>query len=111
VKIIRLLNNTTTNPTNQEKYPNVSISIDKYNQDLPEKLDKFTQLYQNPKDIDVGSTEHEIIKETNIYRLLHYKPIFKRPIKTPILVVYALINKSYILDLQADKSWIRNLLF
>jgi hypothetical protein len=62
VKIIRLLNNTTTNPTNQEKYPNVSISIDKYNQDLPEKLDKFTQLYQNPQNIDVGSTEHEIIK-------------------------------------------------
>jgi polyhydroxyalkanoate synthase len=30
--------------------------------------------------------------------------------KTPILFVYALINRSYILDLQPDKSWIRNLL-
>jgi polyhydroxyalkanoate synthase len=106
-----LQNNTTANPPSKEKYPNVSISIDKYNQDLSEKIDKFTQLYQNPKDIDVGSTEHQIIKETNIYRLLHYKPIFKKPIKTPILVVYALINRSYILDLQRDKSWIKNLLF
>ena len=111
MKIIKLLNNTTTNPTKQENSPNVSISLDKYNQDLSKKIDKFTQLYQNPKDIDVGGTEHQIIKETNIYRLLHYKPIFKKPIKTPLLVVYALINKSYILDLQGDKSWIRNLLF
>jgi polyhydroxyalkanoate synthase len=30
--------------------------------------------------------------------------------KTPILVVYALINKSYVLDLQQDKSWIKSLL-
>ena len=68
---IKLQNNTTTNPPSKEKYPNVSISIDKYNQDLSEKIDKFTQLYQNPKDIDVGSTEHQIIKETNI--VMHHK--------------------------------------
>jgi polyhydroxyalkanoate synthase len=29
---------------------------------------------------------------------------------TPILVVYALVNRSYILDLQPNKSWIRQLL-
>jgi polyhydroxyalkanoate synthase len=29
---------------------------------------------------------------------------------TPILVVYALVNKSYVLDLQPNKSWIRHLL-
>ncbi len=107
---IKLLNNPTATPTKQETPPGVSISIDKYNHDLSEKIDKFTQIYQNPKDIDVGSTTHKIVKETNIYRLLHYGAIFKSPIRTPILVVYALINKSYILDLQGDKSWIKNLL-
>ena len=91
MKIIELVNNTTTNPPNIEKHPSISLSIDKYNQDLSEKIEKFTQIYQDPKDIDVGITEHKIVKETNIYRLLHYNPIFKRPIKTPILVVYALI--------------------
>jgi polyhydroxyalkanoate synthase len=30
--------------------------------------------------------------------------------RTPILIVYALINRSYVLDLQPDKSWIRSLL-
>jgi polyhydroxyalkanoate synthase len=29
---------------------------------------------------------------------------------TPILVVYALVNRSYVLDLQPNKSWIRQLL-
>ena len=107
---IKLLNNPTATPTKQETPPGVSISIDKYNHDLSEKIDKFTQIYQN-KDIDVGITTHKIVKETNIYRLLHYETIFKSPIRTPLLVVYALINKSYILDLQGDKSWIKNLLF
>jgi polyhydroxyalkanoate synthase subunit PhaC len=111
VKIKKLLNNTTaTNPKEQVQFPNMSILSDKYNQDLSEKIEKFTKLYyQNPKEIQVGKTAHEIVKETNLYRLLHYKPIFKNPLKTPILVVYALINKSYIFDLQDDKSWIKNL--
>ena len=89
---IKLLNNPTATPTKQETPPGVPISIDKYNHDLSEKIDKLTQIYQNPKDIDVGSTTHKIVKETNIYRLLHYGAIFKSPIRTPILVVYALIN-------------------
>ena len=112
MKIKKLLNNTTaTNPKEQVQFPNMSILSDKYNQDLSEKIEKFTKLYyQNPKEIEVGKTAHEIVKETNLYRLLHYRPIFQNPLKTPILVVYALINKSYIFDLQDDKSWIRNLI-
>ena len=30
--------------------------------------------------------------------------------KYPLIIVYALINKSYILDLQPNKSWIKNIL-
>ena len=108
-----MLNNiTTTNSKQQGQKPNISTLSDKFNEDLSEKIDKFTKLYyQNPKDIEVGKTPHEIVKETHLYRLLHYKPIFKKPLKTPILIVYALINKSYIFDLQDDKSWIKNLLY
>jgi polyhydroxyalkanoate synthase len=60
--------------------------------------------------IDVGISPHEIIDETRMYKLLHYRPLVSRTSKTPILVVYSLMNKSYILDLQPDKSWIRSLL-
>jgi len=34
----------------------------------------------------------------------------KKVSPTPILVVYALVNRSYVLDLQPNKSWIRHLL-
>jgi polyhydroxyalkanoate synthase len=34
----------------------------------------------------------------------------KRVSHTPVLVVYALVNRSYVLDLQRNKSWIRHLL-
>ena len=60
--------------------------------------------------IEVGNTPHEILAETRMYRLLHYRPLVSKTAKTPLLVVYALINKSYILDLQPDRSWIRSLL-
>ena len=58
----------------------------------------------------MGNTPHKVIEETKAYKLLHYRPWVSKPVKTPLLVIYALINKSYVLDLQQDKSWVRNLL-
>src|SRR5262245_22891543 len=72
------------------------------------KIKKTIETLSKGDSITVGSTPKEIIKENRLYRLLHYPPDSIK-IRTPILIVYALINKSYILDLQQDKSWIRNL--
>jgi Poly(3-hydroxyalkanoate) synthetase len=58
----------------------------------------------------VGDTPNDIVSETRLYRLLHYHSLVKRVSSTPILVVYALVNRSYVLDLQPNKSWIRHLL-
>src|SRR5919109_586765 len=74
------------------------------------KLEKMRSLLYTAGDIEVGSTPYEVINETRTYRLAHYYPLVSKLSKTPVLLVYALINKSYILDLQPDKSWIRNLL-
>lgn len=74
------------------------------------KIEKARHILHSAGRIDVGSSPHEIIDETRMYKLFHYRPLVSRTAKTPILVVYALMNKSYILDLQPDKSWIRNLL-
>jgi polyhydroxyalkanoate synthase len=78
--------------------------------DLSRKLEKTRSVLHNAGDIGVGTTPNEIVLDAKMYRLLHYRPMVSRTAKTPVLVVYALINKSYILDLQPDKSWIRNLL-
>src|SRR6185437_11179014 len=74
------------------------------------KVNKIKKLLSNIEDIKTGLTEYEIIKETPLYRLLHYKPIKEQIYKPPVLIVYALINKSYIFDLQENKSWVKNLL-
>ncbi|MDQ3972578.1 MAG: class III poly(R)-hydroxyalkanoic acid synthase subunit PhaC [Thermoproteota archaeon] len=74
------------------------------------KLKKTRELLHTAGNIDVGTLSHEVLDETRLYKLLHYRPLVSRTARTPILVVYALMNKSYILDLQPDKSWLRSLL-
>ena len=74
------------------------------------RLEKTRAVLHSAGDIEVGQTPCEVIRETRTYRLLHYQQMVSKTAKTPILVVYALINKSYVLDLQQDKSWIKSLL-
>ena len=74
------------------------------------KVRKTRDLLHTAGNIDVGTLSHEVLGETRLYKLLHYRPLVSRTAKTPVVVVYALMNKSYILDLQPDKSWLRSLL-
>jgi polyhydroxyalkanoate synthase len=74
------------------------------------KVAKTIELLSRGNHISVGDTPNDIVCETRLYRLLHYHSLVKRVSSTPILVVYALVNRSYVLDLQPNKSWIRHLL-
>jgi polyhydroxyalkanoate synthase subunit PhaC len=95
--------------TIEEKSALIS-TIQKDLEEIYRKLDRTKSILHTAGSIDVGNTPHEVIEETKTYRLLHYRPWVSKPVKTPLLVIYALINKSYVLDLQPDKSWVRNLL-
>ncbi len=88
------------------KQPTVSDEIN----EMIRKLDKTMTILHTAGDVSVGQTPHEVLAETRTYKLLHYQQMVSKTARTPILVVYALINKSYVLDLQPDKSWIRSLL-
>ena len=74
------------------------------------KLEKARNILYTAGNIGVGETPNEVLVEKRAYRLLHYQQMVSKTARTPILVVYALINRSYVLDLQPDKSWIRSLL-
>jgi len=82
---------------------------ERYGFDLS-KVAKTVELLSRGNHISVGDTPNDIVSETRLYRLLHYHSLVKRVSSTPILVVYALVNRSYVLDLQPNKSWIRHLL-
>lgn len=71
--------------------------------DSPEQLERMAE-------IDVGTTPSEIVYEENKLELLHYESQTEEQHDVPILIVYALINKPYILDLQPDRSVVRTLL-
>lgn len=95
--------------TKHEKKPTVEEAL-RILEEHSRKVKKTREVLHTAGNIDVGILSHEIVDETRLYKLLHYRPLVSRTAKTPILFVYALMNKSYILDLQPDKSWLRNLL-
>jgi polyhydroxyalkanoate synthase len=60
--------------------------------------------------VEVGQTPSEVVYEENKLELLHYEPVTDEQHDTPLLVVWSLINRPYILDLQPDRSVVRRLL-
>ena len=68
------------------------------------------KLVSAPDEISLEATPHDIVQEIDKTRLIHYKPLTEKQYKTPLLISYALINRYHILDIQPEKSWVRNLL-
>jgi len=60
--------------------------------------------------VEVGQTPSEVVHEENKLELLQYEPRTDERNDVPILIVYALINKPYILDLQPGRSVVERLL-
>jgi polyhydroxyalkanoate synthase len=67
--------------------------------------------------VEVGQTPSEVVYEENKLELLHYDAeaagidvAEEDKQDVPILIVYALINRPYILDLQEERSVVRRLL-
>lgn len=68
-----------------------------------------SRLWEPIRD-SVNRTPSEVIKMKGGFDLHHYKPVVKRRRKTPLLVIYSLINRHYILDLMPKTSVINCLL-
>ncbi|WP_267639425.1 class III poly(R)-hydroxyalkanoic acid synthase subunit PhaC [Haloarchaeobius amylolyticus] len=78
--------------------------------ELAEKAQKAPDSAETFQEVDVGETPSEVVYEENKLKLLHYESRTEEQHDVPILIVYALINRPYILDLQPDRSVIRTLL-
>lgn len=80
---------------------------------LTEEYDKFRhgiQLLMKSPDFSVGTTPSEVIYTEDKMKLIHYIPSVAKTHEVPVLIVYALVNRYYILDLQPDKSVVKKLL-
>jgi polyhydroxyalkanoate synthase len=58
----------------------------------------------------VGTTPRTVVLEEGTHTLLHYTRETPATQPEPVLLCYALVNRPYILDLQADKSVVRQYL-
>lgn len=77
---------------------------------LYKRLRKGIEVLTNVVDVKVGTTPADVVYEKDKLRLLHYHSMVKKPLPVPLLIVYALVNRYYMLDLQPDRSMVRHLL-
>ncbi len=74
-----------------------------------EKLWKGYQMLSEINDVDIATAEKELVFQVDKLRLFRYASD-KRTCKVPLLMVYALVNRFEMLDLQPDRSFVRNML-
>lgn len=55
------------------------------------------------------ASPHEVVHREDNVRLLYFSPAEQRKARTPVLIIYALVNRPYILDLQEDRSMVGSL--
>ncbi|MBF0286355.1 MAG: class III poly(R)-hydroxyalkanoic acid synthase subunit PhaC [SAR324 cluster bacterium] len=60
--------------------------------------------------VKIATSEKETVYRDGRVQLYHYKPLQKKICPVPVLISYALVNRPTMLDLQEDRSLIRNLL-
>ncbi len=78
--------------------------------ELNRKLIKSSETLMGIEEVDVGTAPKDLVYEQDKSKLFHYKQEGETTCKVPVLIVYALVNKQYMLDLQPDRSIVRNLL-
>ena len=74
------------------------------------KFNKIRELMADPPKVKVGQSPCEVVFRKNKMKLLRYTPQVEKLKKPPVLIVYALVNRPYILDLQRGRSVIQTLL-
>jgi polyhydroxyalkanoate synthase len=70
-------------------------------------LPKLPQIAQG---VQVATTPHDVVYEEDSLKLLRYRSEHSIDFREPVLVCFALVNRPYVLDLQPERSVIRQLL-
>lgn len=68
---------------------------------------KASEVLLGPLETDIATTPYEVVYQEDRVKLKHYKPE-KIEHKIPLLVVYALINRETMLDLQPGRSVVQS---
>lgn len=93
------------------------IPVDLILKNLAEEADMAQQRMGKAADVLLGdinaaiaATPYDVVYEQDRVKLKHYTPTVKKQVKTPLLVVYALVNRETMLDLQPGRSVVEKFL-
>jgi polyhydroxyalkanoate synthase len=92
----------------KQRFDKIMKEIGKEAQEFQARTQRVADLMGKPLKTDIGSTPYEVVYEEDRIRLKHYKATGEQKIMTPLLVVYALINRETMLDLQPDRSVVQS---
>jgi polyhydroxyalkanoate synthase subunit PhaC len=76
----------------------------------PEALARGMSILAGGVRVPTGTTPKDVVWTRNKTVLFRYRPMARRAHATPVLLIYALINKPYILDLRPGNSFVSHLL-
>lgn len=97
---------------NQLKIP-VDLIFSKLVEDTDKaqtRVQKASEILLGNLDTDLAKTPFEVVYQEDRVKLKHYRPRSGIQCKTPLLVVYALINRETMLDLQPGRSVVEHFL-
>ena len=77
---------------------------------VQERAQKASDVLLEPLDTQIAATPYEVVYQDDRVKLKHYLPVTATKFKTPLLVVYALINRETMLDLQPGRSVVETFL-
>jgi len=93
-------------------YQEIIESMEKDLKEFPKKIFQATEVLTSDLDHQVATTPADVVYTEDKMRLLHYRSLVEKknihPV--PVLIVYALINRHIMLDLEPGRSFIQNLL-
>jgi polyhydroxyalkanoate synthase len=84
-------------------------NIEEDRQATQKKMRKASAVLTSELNTDISTTPYDIVYEEDRVRLKHYRPEQVR-LTTPLLIIYALINRETMLDLQPRRSVVESLL-
>jgi polyhydroxyalkanoate synthase len=75
-----------------------------------QRLGKAADVLLGELDSEIAVTPYDVVYEQDRVKLKHYRPVTQKKIQTPLLMIYALINRETMLDLQPGRSVVENFL-
>lgn len=94
----------------KQKFDRILKEFGEEAEEFQARAQRVVDLIGKPLKTEIGSTPYEVVYEEDRIRLKHYKAKGDRKIRTPLLVVYALINRETMLDLQPGRSVVQSFL-